>query len=432
MEELILENPITKHVSDAVRNCESRMCFAVPFLSSFAEAIIKKNVVLNINDKRLISRFDDTSITTFDIPTFKYLMECGFEIRFLEKIHLKMYIFDESAYVTSSNLTKGGFENNIELTVKVDTGNVTNCIKIFDDLWLSANNNRITLQLLDDCMPKYEVLKKKEKFHGPSLKPLKSSKIIHDQIDSEFVLEELFHQQKDYSLTRQRAFEANKRREEFLKRLKLGFNTALFYVPEGQPNRRCNLFYDFAYGTEVVLAGTGIRERQFAKIFNNEVFEKVIEFLLPETVGLAPWNLENSEELYKFCNGIFDFNISEYKEVIPIRLASYFYPEKFLPIFNLEHLQIISEDFGRSIDVKTKGERFLAYNSYILEQMKSLPYDNYIKSDIAYQILYTFEYYQRWKRGEDHYTILSIYREVWKRNYLESGCNLLHKIGIID
>ena len=31
-------------------------------------------------------------------------------------IHLKLYITDNEAYVTSSNLTKGGFEDNIELT----------------------------------------------------------------------------------------------------------------------------------------------------------------------------------------------------------------------------------------------------------------------------------------------------------------------------
>lgn len=432
MEELILENPITKHVSDAVRNCDSRMCFAVPFLSSFAEVIIKKNVVININDKRLISRFEDTSITTFDIPTFKYLMECGFEIRFLKKIHLKMYIFDQSAYVTSSNLTEGGFENNIELTVKVDTGNVTNCTKIFEDLWLSANENKITLQLLDDCMPKYEVLKKKEKFHGTSLKPLKSFKTAQSQTNTKLVIDEIFHQNKDYNLTIDRAFEANKRRDEFKNRLVLGFNKELFYVHEGHSNRRDNLFYDFVYGIEFVLAGTGIREKQFAEVFENEAFENVINFMLPEIIGLSPWNLNDREELYKFCCGIFDFKIKHYIEAIPIRLASYFYPETFLPIFKLEHLQIISVTLGLTPEKKTKGERLFDYNSFILEQMKSLPYDNYIKSDIAYQVLYTFEYYDGWKRGEDHNAIMSKNQEIWKRNYLETGCNLLHKLGIID
>src|SRR5690606_36713742 len=92
----------------------------------------------------------------------EYLIDKGFQICYNNKINLKLYIIDNEAFITSSNLTIGGFENNIELTVRVDNENFENCQVVFDDLWRKSENNIITKELIAENIHKYELLKKRQ------------------------------------------------------------------------------------------------------------------------------------------------------------------------------------------------------------------------------------------------------------------------------
>lgn len=161
MNEKILKNPITEHIQNAVNKSKSKLNFAVPFLNSFALTVLNQNSLKHISDKRLITRFDSSCLVSFDIPVLEKLIELGFKIRYNNDIHLKLYITDSETFVTSSNLTKGGFENNIELTVKVDIENHSNCSTIFEEIWHNSENE-ITKELLKDNLDKYYLLKKKK------------------------------------------------------------------------------------------------------------------------------------------------------------------------------------------------------------------------------------------------------------------------------
>lgn len=431
MNEIVLKNPITNRIQNSINLSENKLNFAVPFLSSFAISVMNDKNTKHIIDKRLVTRFDDSSISSFDIPTLKTFLDFGFNIHIDNNIHLKLYITDNETFVTSSNFTKGGFENNIELTIKVDSENAKNCIDIFNEIWENAKGIKVTYELLTANLPKYELLKKRQEFANRKTKTSVTTSTTIGQIDIQQVISEIFNQKKDYSKISSLAFEANILREKVKNKLKIGFSTEIFYAPEGHPNRRNNLFYDFTYGYEVDLAGTGLRELQFKTVFEHKEFRNVIAYIFPEMIGMKPWNLEDKNELLEFCNGIFEFNIPQYSEAIPIRLVSYFYPDYFIPIFKLEHLKKVCEALDIDTNAKTKGDRLFAYNSFIADKMKPLPFDNYIKSNIAYHLLYTVELHNRLINGESYENILSDYKEMWKRGFIVDGRKLLIKLNII-
>ena len=432
MKEQIILNPISALIKNCVIETIDKLKIAVPFVNSFAKKIIEGEDVQNIKDKRLITKFDEKNINTFDLPTLEYLLDCGFEICYNNKIHLKLYITDNNTFATSSNLTNGGFENNIELTVDIDFNNFEKCEQIFEDLWLKSKTNKVTKDLINQNREKYEVLKRRQKFEKQNVMKVKGNFNV-GSLNIQLLKDKIFNSKEDYSLILESTYKANKLRNEFKNVIKTKkFDTRLFYSPKGHPKRHENLYYNFVYGIESKLAGTGLREAQFKNSFEHQDFKKVIDFLIPESIGLELWNLNDNKYLFSFCNGLFDFNIPQYSEAIPIRLASYFYPEYFLPIFKLNHLQKVCNALGIETDAKTKGERFYAYNLFLKNITKDIPHDNYIKSRKIYQLLYSVELYKRIENGEEFGSIKNSYNKQWIKNYVDKGKNILENIKAIE
>lgn len=430
MKASIIKNPITDVVKTSINSSLERLYFAVPFISSFSLTILNTQNTSNIKDKRILTRFDEGSVSSFDLPTLKSLIDLGFKIRYDNNIHLKLYITDNDAYITSSNLTKGGFEDNIELTTKLNSDSIKNCISIFNDIW--SGGFEVTPKLLNDNWSKYELLRKREVSAKKVIKKISVQELQINNLDIQKIISAVFGLTNNFIKNAPNiAFEANKIRERTKsKLLSNGFAKELFYNREGHDKRRENLFYEFVYGNEKKLAGTGLRELQFQTVFEHKDFSKIIEYIYPEMIGLKPWNFSDKDQFLEFCNGLFDFKIPQYKESIPIRLASYFYPEYFLPIFKLEHLLKICNAFGLSTDANSKGERLYAYNTFLVEKLKPLPYDNYIKSNISYQIMYIVEVHNKLSKGEKINNILKGYK-VWQKELVENGMILLKKLKVI-
>lgn len=432
MNEQIILNPISDLIKTCINETVGKIKIAVPFLNSFAKKIINEKNTENIQDKRLITKFDETNINTFDLPTLEYLLDCGFKVCYNNKIHLKLYITDTNTFVTSSNLTNGGFENNIELTVNVDSQNFENCEQIFENLWSESQSNEITKDLIYQNQDKYEVLKKREKYKKIKITEVKENFNV-GKLNIQLLIDKIFNSKEDHSWVLDRTYETNKKRNELKKIVKTQkFDTSFYYSPKGHPKRYDNLYYNFVYGVESKLAGTGLREAQFKDAFEHQDFKKVIDFLIPESIGLEPWNLNDNKELFNFCNGLFDFNIPQYSEAIPIRLASYFYPEYFLPIFKLNHLKKVCDALGIETEAKTKGERVYAYNLFLKDKMKDIPFDNYIKSGMIYQLLYSVELYKRIENGEDFESIKKSYKKIWIKNYIDKAKLILENINAIE
>jgi hypothetical protein len=252
----IIKNPLTDVIKNSINSSFDRLNFAVPFISSFSLTILNSQNISNISDKRIVTRFDEVSISSFDLPTLKSLLDLGFKIRFNNNIHLKLYITDNDAYVTSANLTKGGFEDNIELTTKLNSSNIENCNIIFNEIWLASNE--LTQTLLNDNWSKYELLRKREVYSKKVIKKIRVQELQINNLDIQKIINTVFGLTNDYIKNAPSiAFEANKIRERTKsKLLSYGFAKEIFYNREGHKKRRENLFYEFVYGNEERLAGT--------------------------------------------------------------------------------------------------------------------------------------------------------------------------------
>ena len=91
----VLKNPITNPVKKSVDISSKCLNIAVPFISSFVRTILNKENTKTVNDKKIITRFDDSYINSFDLPSLQTLLNLGFIIKFDNNIHLKLYITDD-------------------------------------------------------------------------------------------------------------------------------------------------------------------------------------------------------------------------------------------------------------------------------------------------------------------------------------------------
>jgi hypothetical protein len=186
------------------------------------------------------------------------------------------------------------------------------------------------------------------------------------------------------------------------------------------------------YGIESKLAGTGLREAQFSEAFSHSDFRQVLSYLYPELIQVPSWSLDDETSWRGFCNGLFDFDIPQYKEALPIRLASYFYPDKFLPIFKLADLEKVCNALGIDTDAESRGERLFAYSSFLEKKLKDIPVHNYIKSEMSYHLLHAIELYEQLKSGMDYCEVRDSYKQQWRKDYIEKGRRTLENIGMLE
>ncbi len=426
-QEQIIRNPITKHIKAALTTANDYIQIAVPFVSDFANTILSASSTSHVKKVELLIRFDERSISSFDLPTMELLIKKGYELRYLNKIHLKLYIIGNDIFISSSNLTQGGFEDNHELTVRIDTKNHDQCRQIFNDLWKQSSSNKITDKLIKQNWTKYEILKIKDNAQRKSDEDTRpKSKPLKNGLDLDELLNKIINEKTDYSHRHEAVKYAVKLRETKKTQLANGFDVNLFYAPQKHKSRNETLFYDFVYGYEKQLSGTGLRELQFRQAFLHPKFIEVMEFMYPPMIKMPAWNFNEPAILKGFCQKIFEFKIPSYSETLPIRLASYLYPEFFMPIFKLDPLQKLCEAWGLQDKPESKGDRLFAYTQFLFDKLKIVAEQNYIKSDIAYRMIYTFELHNRLQRGELFDDIRKSYSKVWQRNLINHGMILLN------
>ncbi|NVK08072.1 MAG: hypothetical protein HWD89_03400 [Tenacibaculum sp.] len=436
-EEEILENPITSHFKKSIKNSNRKILLAVPFISEFVKELFSSELIDDVEDKRIITRFDDRNINTFNIPALSYLLDCGFKILINNNIHLKLYVTDKDVYITSSNLTKGGFVNNDELTVKIDSLNRDKSESVFEKLWSNQGEGFVNEGVVKDNWDKYTSLKRRNSFEG-AIKPKMTIKPIEAFDLRELNIVELFDEivtsKGTYDWTLDFEIKVNRKRKAVKKRLKeKGFDLAVFYLPEGHLERNQTLFYEFVYGNESKLAGTGLREHQFKECFTHKEFKNVIEFIYPESIGLTPWNLKDEKELLKFCKGLFSFDIPQYKVSLPIRLASFFYPDTFFPIFNLNHMKTVFQGFDNNTTAKLNWEKFFVYTVAFEKLLEDIsPASMYAKSIIIYQLHYTILLHNLLSNGVKIDDAIKSFGQKWKQDYGKKAVVYLEKIKALN
>jgi len=163
----LIKNPWYKLFYSLISSSKKSIKITSPFIKY---AIVDHLLNSKLSNKRL------SIITSFKLMNF-YLKESDLtalemilkkkgEVKNFQKLHSKIYIFDEkSAIITSSNLTNGGLIKNFEYGIFIEEGNLVNrIVKDFEELYTNEITGNITLQ---------EILKAKEIISKvPSTKPI--------------------------------------------------------------------------------------------------------------------------------------------------------------------------------------------------------------------------------------------------------------------
>lgn len=109
----------------------------------FAQDILKNPPA----DMRFVFRVNDVAVKRGEVNPYEiqYFMEQfrGSNVRTNESFHTSLYIFDDSALITSANLTKASFESNTEAGVLIDASQVED-VKSFFTLKLWENAKPVT------------------------------------------------------------------------------------------------------------------------------------------------------------------------------------------------------------------------------------------------------------------------------------------------
>lgn len=425
MNQKIYRNPITDVIINSLENSQNELLIAVPFIRSFAKSILTEERLARFKIKRILTRFDESDINTFDLHTFKYFLDNDVELRFNNKIHLKLYLFDNQGFISSSNLTRSGFESSIEITNSIENDAIRECKDFFEKLWSDSSDRIVTQQLIEENYPKYRLLKR----NSNSKKKKKSSIQYNDLKIPNFnqkLINHLLNTNLDYIYRKEKVIEANKIREKFRVQLKQGFNINDFCRSEEGDNN--SLSYALIY-VEKKLAASGLLINEVEKVFRNKSFVEIIEYIYPPIIGNPDWNLDDSQEFRNYCNGIFDFKVPYYKSTLPIRLASYFYPQHFLPIFKLEDLEDFCRYFGCNFNVESKGDKLYIYNNFLQDKMKHLPYDNYYKSNILYLLQYIIYLNNELQQKSNYNEICNNAKNGWKSDYIKYAKNILDELN---
>lgn len=422
-----LINPIQSEIQNAIGNAD-HISIAVPFLSFGTVRGLINSSINNVLDKRVIIKLDESHSISYDLAAVKHLLEHGFKVRFDNTIHLKLYILGERIFISSGNLTDGGLKNNFELTV--ETTEVESGVhSIFEDLWSRNISNEITIDYIKQNWEKHLFLKKKYP-RSKSVTPVVKEVILSP--DEETLIDAILFEEKNRGWHHHMVGLVNKRRSKFFKTLtENGFKEDYFYAAEGNPNRRNSLFYQFVYGNEEKLAGTGLREAQFKDVFTSTEFERIVFYIYPKFKKADySWDLTDKTECLNFCKGLFEFNVKSFKEAMPIRLANYFYPDSFLPIFKLSHLKEICAILGYECNSNDRAIQLFEYTQFLNDRLKDVPFNNFIKSNILYKLLYTMKVKREIERNdlESIESYILNQRKQWVRSNMFEGLELIRSL----
>jgi hypothetical protein len=103
-----------------------------------------------------------------DLRALDKIIKSGGNVKNYQKLHSKIYIFDDNiAIVSSSNLTNGGLINNYEYGVLVDDENVNNIVNDFNLLSNNEMTGRITLSEINEVQKIISNVPKNENIYIP-------------------------------------------------------------------------------------------------------------------------------------------------------------------------------------------------------------------------------------------------------------------------
>ena len=147
----IVKSPWQDLFVSLVRDAKKRIHLASPYIKSLTAKMLINNLPKRKLDVKYISSFklEDFLRGSSDIEAFRIFDSNCIVVKNIYKLHAKLFIFDETAIITSGNLTRNGLNFNIEYGVMVNGQLVENIIKDFQEIWQNPECYKINSAILD-------------------------------------------------------------------------------------------------------------------------------------------------------------------------------------------------------------------------------------------------------------------------------------------
>lgn len=146
------------------QSCEKSIKIVSPFIGDASVKILIENLK-DVSTRILITRYytEDFLQGASSIQALKTLLHNGFKIYCVNRLHTKLYVFDNhSGVLGSANFTYGGFFTNHELNVMFENEAeiIEGCIEYFDEFVGQINNCGDWLLTMDRILETEEDLVK--------------------------------------------------------------------------------------------------------------------------------------------------------------------------------------------------------------------------------------------------------------------------------
>lgn len=167
--EFVTGQQLIDKLSALCRNVKKRLWIAVPFIGNWV-AVRKILGRTWVDDGNVIVRLitDISEIGNLNCETIKCFRDRG-EIKTLKGLHAKVYIIDDSAVLTSANLTGTAFSKRYEAGIILSNHEIESLIRLYTDWWENVAEN-----IPPDWLPAVfqRTAKEKEETCGGNLKEL--------------------------------------------------------------------------------------------------------------------------------------------------------------------------------------------------------------------------------------------------------------------
>jgi len=146
----IIKSPWEKIFLQQLRNARRHVYLASPFIKSPTASLISQNLNKG-TDFRYINSFKLAHFNTgaSDLEALSIFSDNKCRQKNVPNLHAKLFIFDDSAIITSGNLTPSGLKNNLEYGILVQDSLVTEIKRDYLSIFNNPDYPKITSNIID-------------------------------------------------------------------------------------------------------------------------------------------------------------------------------------------------------------------------------------------------------------------------------------------
>jgi HKD family nuclease len=146
----IIKSPWEKIFLQQLRHARRHVYLASPFIKSPTASLISQNLNKG-TDFRYINSFKLAHFNTgaSDLEALSIFSDNKCRQKNVPNLHAKLFIFDDSAIITSGNLTPSGLKNNLEYGILVQDSLVTEIKRDYLSIFNNPDYPKITSNIID-------------------------------------------------------------------------------------------------------------------------------------------------------------------------------------------------------------------------------------------------------------------------------------------